>query len=120
MNRKELAHSLQFVKLVLGNGFDLHCGLRSSFEHYYIQSKDRIDYIRKWYDSFKKRYEDKHIVSPEDSRDIEQIKKICDLNNVRTLLDYSSIDLSHAIGETNIKVIGVLDKGFADNIYLNH
>lgn len=55
-----------------------------------------------------------------DSKTTKQIKKICDLNNVNVLSIYSSIELSHAIGETNIKVIGVLDKGFADNIYLNH
>lgn len=76
MTRKEMVHSLPSVKLVLGNGFDLHCGLRSSFQHYYVFSKDRIEYISKWYESFKKHYEDKHLVVPEDSRDVKRFKTI--------------------------------------------
>ena len=76
MTRKEMVHSLSSIKLVLGNGFDLHCGLRSSFGHYYIFSKNRIEYISKWYESFKKRYEDKHLVVPEDSRDVKRFKTI--------------------------------------------
>lgn len=40
------------VKVVLGNGFDLHCGLMSSYGNYFEYFKDKYKHIREWIDEF--------------------------------------------------------------------
>lgn len=60
VSKEELIHSLRKVKLVLGNGFDLHCGLRSSFKHYSMFCGDKIKRIEQWYNSFKEQNNTNH------------------------------------------------------------
>ncbi len=50
----------------------------------------------------------------------KQLTNICDLNKIALMRTFNSCELSQAIGKRNVKVIGVLDKGFAEHIYLNH
>ena len=41
MNKKDLLFNLHNVKIVLGNGFDLHCGLKSRYQDFYNYSDER-------------------------------------------------------------------------------
>ena len=35
LSKKEVINNLKNVKLILGNGFDLHCGLKSKYSDYF-------------------------------------------------------------------------------------
>lgn len=52
ISKKELIHNLKNVKLVIGNGFDLHCGLKSKYSDYFLYYKAKYEYIKKWIISF--------------------------------------------------------------------
>lgn len=51
MNKQEFIKNLKNVKIVLGNGFDLHCGLHSKYSDYYCQNWRKYFFIK---DSFSK------------------------------------------------------------------
>lgn len=53
MNKKEFVKSLQKVKIVLGNGFDLHCGLKTSYYHYFITKHKTIKYLNDRFNIYK-------------------------------------------------------------------
>ena len=44
--------NLHNIKVIIGNGFDLHCGLKSSYGDYFGYYKAKYDYINKWIKSF--------------------------------------------------------------------
>lgn len=46
MNKNEFIKSLENIKLVLGNGFDLHCGLFTNFSHYYCEKFEKFYFIK--------------------------------------------------------------------------
>ena len=47
----------------------------------------------------------------------KQIKKLCDINKIPYITEFTKDELSHAIGKAaNIRVIGIIDKGFGDSI----
>ena len=52
MDKKEYIRSLDNVKLVVGNGFDLHCGLKTSYFDYIISRHEKFEKILKWYSDF--------------------------------------------------------------------
>lgn len=52
MEKQEFIKSLDNVKLVLGNGFDLHCGLYTKFGHYYCEHFEKFYYIKKTYKDY--------------------------------------------------------------------
>ena len=45
MDKVKHIKSLEKVKLVLGNGFDLHCKLQSSYNDYYLENRTKYDEI---------------------------------------------------------------------------
>ena len=47
--KRDYIKTLTDVKLVIGNGFDLHCKLCSSYYHYYLFNKKKFDFAKKWY-----------------------------------------------------------------------
>ena len=49
----EFVKSLSRVKLVLGNGFDLHCGLHTTYADYYCKNWRKYNFIKSLYSSFK-------------------------------------------------------------------
>ena len=53
MNKTELIHSLPKVKLVLGNGYDLHCKLHSSYKDYLNKRKDYFAKLSSLIDSYR-------------------------------------------------------------------
>ena len=52
MNKKDYIHSLKRVKLVIGNGFDLHCGLHTTYSDYYCQNWRKYKFIRDLFASY--------------------------------------------------------------------
>lgn len=54
MNKKEFINSLKNVKVVIGNGFDLHCGLHTTYSDYYCKNYKKYLYIQDLY----KKYEE--------------------------------------------------------------
>lgn len=52
MDKQTFIKSLENVKLVIGNGFDLHCGLKSKYSDYFLYYKAKYEYIKKWILSF--------------------------------------------------------------------
>lgn len=49
MNKKEYIKNLKKVKVVLGNGFDLHCGLHTTYSDYYCKNYKRYLFIQNLY-----------------------------------------------------------------------
>ena len=45
MDKAKYIKSLEKVKLILGNGFDLHCKLQSSYYDYYLVNRNKYDEI---------------------------------------------------------------------------
>ena len=54
MNKIEFIKSLKRVKLVIGNGFDLHCGLHTTYGDYFCRNRKSLEFIRDLYTSFKR------------------------------------------------------------------
>lgn len=52
MNKEEFVKSLKNVKLVIGNGFDLHCGLHTKYSDFYCKYVDLYSHIRELFDSY--------------------------------------------------------------------
>ena len=54
LSKTESIKSLKNVKLILGNGFDLHCGLKSRYSDYFESpsNKDKFEDITRWLASF--------------------------------------------------------------------
>lgn len=46
MRKYDLIHSLPAIKLVIGNGFDLYCGLETRYVDYFNSRKEKFDSIR--------------------------------------------------------------------------
>ena len=59
MNKIEFINSLKNVKVVIGNGFDLHCGLHTTYSDYYCKNYKKYLYIQDLY----KKYEETDIIS---------------------------------------------------------
>ncbi len=52
MTKEEMIKDLKNVKLVIGNGYDLHCGLKSSYADFFMRDVGKNDYFNKWLDEF--------------------------------------------------------------------
>ena len=52
MYKSAYVKSLENTKLVLGNGFDLHCKLYSTYWHYYLKNRNKYNYIQKWLSNY--------------------------------------------------------------------
>lgn len=54
MNKKEYIKKLPKVKIVLGNGFDLHCGLHTTYSDYYCKNYRKYLFIQNLYSNYEK------------------------------------------------------------------
>lgn len=52
ISKKDLVNNLKNVKVVIGNDFDLHCGLKSKYSDYFNYYKEKYGYIKQWIISF--------------------------------------------------------------------
>lgn len=51
-SKSELIKNLSNVKLVIGNGFDLHCHLKTSYADYFLYNEGKNNYFVKWIEDF--------------------------------------------------------------------
>lgn len=54
MNKEEFVKSLEKVKLIIGNGFDLHCGLHTKYSDFYCKNFKRYLFIQNLYSEYEK------------------------------------------------------------------
>jgi len=52
IEKERFIQSLPDVKLVLGNGFDLYCGLKTKYEHFFKGNKNNYDFFIDWIKKF--------------------------------------------------------------------
>lgn len=52
MNKEEYIKSLKKVKIVIGNGFDLHCGLHTKYSDYYCKNHETYRSIQNLYKEY--------------------------------------------------------------------
>ena len=48
MKQDNVSRDIKNVKIVLGNGFDLFCGLKTSYKDYYSFYGKKYAYLSKW------------------------------------------------------------------------
>ena len=48
MDKKELIQKLDNVKLVIGNGFDLYCGLKTKYSDYFLHNISKNKILKQW------------------------------------------------------------------------
>ena len=58
MDKIEYIKSLKKVKLILGNGFDLHCKLHSSYSDYIFKNNQTFTYLKTIISEYKKQFND--------------------------------------------------------------
>lgn len=72
---------LKNVKLVIGNGYDLHCGLKSSYADFFMRDADKNNYFNKWLDEFKEKISLNAFTTEQSKEDVwVEFKKIDELN----------------------------------------
>lgn len=72
---------LKNVKLVIGNGYDLHCGLESSYADFFMRDADKNNYFNKWLDEFKEKISLNAFTTEQSKEDVwVEFKKIDELN----------------------------------------
>ena len=52
IDKKDSIKDLLMLKLVLGNGFDLHCHLETKYSDYFVNNKNKYDYMLRWTNSY--------------------------------------------------------------------
>lgn len=52
MKKDEIVKNLKNVKLVIGNGFDLYCGLKTSYRDFFNRDPDKNNYFSTWLNDF--------------------------------------------------------------------
>ena len=58
INKKEYIKNLRNIKLVVGNGFDIHCGLHSKYSHYFWLYKHLYSPLIEWYTKIEELFND--------------------------------------------------------------
>ena len=51
--KQEYIQELKNVKLVIGNGFDLHCGLKTKYSDFFLNDSAKNDCLKYWINEFK-------------------------------------------------------------------
>jgi len=54
MNKEEFVKSLKKVKLIIGNGFDLHCGLHTKYSDFFCKNIGRFIFINSLFSDYEK------------------------------------------------------------------
>lgn len=81
MTKEEMIKDLKNVKLVIGNGYDLHCGLESSYADFFMRDADKNNYFNKWLDEFKEKISLNAFTTEQSKEDVwVEFKKIDELN----------------------------------------
>lgn len=56
--KAKIVHDLKKVKLILGNGFDLQCHLKTSYSDYFLFDSSKNDALKNWVEIFESKAED--------------------------------------------------------------
>ena len=56
--KQDIILNLKNVKLVIGNGFDLHCGLKTKYSDFFLDDKDKNTYFKNWINEFRNSVKD--------------------------------------------------------------
>lgn len=81
MTKEEMIKDLKNVKLVIGNGYDLHCGLESSYADFFMRDADKNNYFNKWLDEFKEKISLNAFTTEQSKEDVwVEFKSIDELN----------------------------------------
>lgn len=81
MTKEEMIKDLKNVKLVIGNGYDLHCGLESSYADFFMRDADKNNYFNKWLDDFKEKINLNAFTTEQSKEDVwVEFKSIDELN----------------------------------------
>ena len=110
LSQKEVINNLKNVKLILGNGFDLHCGLKSKYSDYFESSveKDKYDSIGQWL----KELEGKQRLSlPEIDKEVEGL-----FNVGERLESTSAWDLFFAMDRNKNRMWCDVEKEISDSL----
>ena len=51
-NKHQIVHELYNVKLIIGNGFDLHCHLKTSYADYFLYDETKNAELGEWIENF--------------------------------------------------------------------
>lgn len=52
MDKKELIQNLKYVKLVIGNGFDLACNIKTRYRDFFVYDDEKNKALKKWKNDF--------------------------------------------------------------------
>lgn len=88
MTKEEMIKDLKNVKLVIGNGYDLHCGLKSSYADFFMRDADKNNYFNKWLDEFKEKISLNAFTTEQSKEDVLVEFKNIDKLNVWDLFFY--------------------------------
>lgn len=81
MTKEEMIKDLKNVKLVIGNGYDLHCGLESSYADFFMRDADKNNYFNNWLDDFKEKINLNAFTTEQSKEDVwVEFKSIDELN----------------------------------------
>lgn len=81
MTKEEMIKDLKNVKLVIGNGYDLHCGLNSSYADFFMRDADKNNYFNKWLDEIKEKISLNAFTTEQSKEDVwVEFKSIDELN----------------------------------------
>lgn len=81
MTKEEMIKDLKNVKLVIGNGYDLHCGLKSSYADFFMRDADKNNYFNNWLDDFKEKINLNAFTTEQSKEDVwVEFKSIDELN----------------------------------------
>lgn len=62
MEKSDFIQNLKQIKIVVGNGFDLHCGLKSSYGDFFDYFKTKFDNIKSWIDKYSNNFFNNYLV----------------------------------------------------------
>lgn len=83
MTKEEMIKDLKNVKLVIGNGYDLHCGLESSYADFFMRDVDKNNYFNKWLDEFKEKISLNAFTTEQSKEDVNDKIKITKKDKVK-------------------------------------
>ena len=58
MTKEQFIKSLSKVKLIIGNGFDLHCNIPTSYKNYFLHDEYKNDSLDAWINKFLPKLDD--------------------------------------------------------------
>lgn len=88
MTKEEMIKDLKNVKLVIGNGYDLHCGLKLSYADFFMRDADKNNYFNKWLDEFKEKISLNAFTTEQSKEDVWVEFKNIDKLNIWDLFFY--------------------------------